>query len=171
MTDEGYSGLLGAFPYAFRASDSRLLRSYVVLGGLLALFVSVVFAAAFVGQVAATLGAGGGTFTFSRALFLTVGLLVVLPLLAPVLLVARRHRRSDARRDARYDAAMAATGYLFVLALYVGLVVSTPPEQQETPPALVAPVVELLYGLPPLAGLVPPLVAAALLPLVHRRLG
>lgn len=169
MSDgEGYGGLLGALPYAYRASDSRIFRSYVALGGLLALLVGLLFGLALVVAVYRTLGAGGGTFTFSRAFVLTVGLLVVLPLLAPVLLVARRHRREGS--DARYDAAMAGGGYLFVLSLYVGLIISTPVAQQETPPALVAPVVDGLYALPRAAGLAPPILAAAAIVLVHRRL-
>lgn len=170
MTDEGgYAGLVGAIPYAFRASDSRLFRSYVAVGGALALLVGVLFGLALVVAVFRTLGAGGGTFTFSRAFLITVGLLVVLPLLAPVLLVARRHRRRGS--DARYDAAMAAAGYLFVLSLYAGLLISTPAAQQETPPALLGPIVSALYALPRVGGLVPPILAAALIVLVHRRLG
>lgn len=164
--DESYSGLFGTFPYAFRTSESLLLRSYVVLGGVLAGLVAFLFGLAFVAMMVTTLGAGGGVFTFSRAFFILVGLAVVFPLIAPVLLVARRHRRVGG--DARYDAALAAGGYLFVLSLYVGLVVSTPANQQETPPAVLAPVVTLLYDLPPLAGLVPPLVAALLILALHR---
>lgn len=166
--DEPYSGLFGTFPYAFRASESLLLRSYVVLGGVLAALVAFLFGLAFVVMMVTTLGSGGGVFTFSRAFYIVVGLFVVFPLLAPVLLAARRHRRVG--NDARYDAALAAAGYLFVLSLYVGLIVSTPGSQQETPPALLAPVVTFLYGLPRAAGLVPPLLAALLIFAVHRRL-
>jgi len=162
-----YTGLFGAFPYAFRASESRFFRSYVVVGGLLALLVSVLFLLGLVGVVAQTTGGTGGVFTFSRAFFLFVGLLVVFPLLAPVLSVARRHRRVGS--DARSDAVLAAAGYLFVLSLYVGLVASIPPEQQEPVSGVLAPVVTLLYGAPPAAGLVPPAVGAALIYLVHRR--
>lgn len=166
--DEAYSGLFGTFPYAFRASESLLFRSYAVLGGVLAALVAFLFGLAFVAMMVTTLGAGGGVFTFSRAFFIVVGLFVVFPLLAPVLLVARRHRRSGS--DGQYDAALAGAGYLFVLALYVGLVVSTPASQRETPPELVAPVVTFLYGLDPLYGLVPPILAALLVLAVHRRL-
>lgn len=168
MDDEAYGGLVGAYPYALRASESWLFRSYAVLGGLLAALVAVLFTFALVGAIAATLGTGGGTFTFSRALFVLVGLLVVLPLLAPVLLVARHHRRTGS--DPRYDAALAAAGYLFVGSLYVGLLVSTPEAQQQSPPAAVAPLVEALYALHPALGLLPPLAAVAVVLLVHRRL-
>lgn len=165
--DEPYRGVPGAFPYAFRSSESRLFRSYAVLGGGLAALVAVVFLIALVVLVADTAGAGGGTFTFVRAFFVFVGLLVVAPLVAPVLLVARRHRRAGG--DPRYDAALAGAGYLFVLSLYAGLVISTPPDLQARPSGLLAPLVALLYGLPQLAGLVPPTLGAALIALVHRR--
>jgi hypothetical protein len=163
---EGYGGVFGAFPYAFGASDSRLFRSYVVLGGLLAALVTVVFVFALVQLVANTVGTAGGTFSFVRAFYIFVGFLVVAPLLGPVLLVARRHRRSVSTPE--YDGALAASGYLFVLSLYLALVVTAPEANRETPPALVAPVVDFLYGLPPAAGAVPPLGAVLLGYLVHR---
>jgi hypothetical protein len=168
MTDD-YGGVVGAFPYAFRASDSTLFRSYVVLGGLVTVAVSLLFVAAVIGAVASTIG-GGGTLTLSRSFFVVVGLFVVVPLVAPVLFVARRHRRTATGGARRYDAALAATGYLFVLSLYAGLVISVPPAQQTTPTGALAPLGAALYALPQRAGVVPPLVAAALIPLCHRLL-
>lgn len=162
-----YGGLPGAFPYAFRRSESRLFKSYVVVGGLVAVGLVLFFLMAVVVAVGDTLGAVGGTFTFSRAFVLFVGLLVVGPVLAPILLVARRHRRGGSSRA--YDRALAASGYLFVPALYLLLVISAPPDLRESPPAALAPVVEMLYALPPVAGVVPPLAAAAVTYLVHRR--
>jgi len=166
MADD-YGGVVGAFPYAFRASDSRLFRSYVVLGGLLTVAVSLLFVAAVVGVIAGTTGGRGGNLTLSRSFFAVVGLFVVVPLVAPVLFVARRHRRG-VRDDGPYDAALAAAGYLFVGALYVGLVISVPPAQQSTPTGTLAPVVAVLYALPQLAGVGPPVVAAAVVLLCHR---
>jgi hypothetical protein len=165
--ERSYGGLPGALPYAFRRSDSRLFKSYVVVGGLVALGIVVFFGMAVVVAVSETLGAVGGTFTFSRAFVLFVGLLVVVPVLAPILLVARRHRRGGSTRT--YDRALAASGYLFVPAMYLLLVITAPPDLREAPPAALAPVVEWLYALPPVAGVVPPLVAAAVTYLVHRR--
>ena len=172
MADD-YRGVVGAFPYAFRASDSLLFRTYVALGGLLTVAVSLLFIAAVVGVIAGTTGGRGGSLTLSRSFFAVVGLFVVVPLVAPVLFVARRHRRARERGDAvagPYDAALAAAGYLFVLALYVGLVISVPPGQQTTPTGALAPLIAALYGLPQLAGLMPPLLAAAVILLCHRRL-
>jgi len=170
MTDD-YGGVIGAFPYAFRATDSWLCRSYVAVGGLLTVAVGVLFVAAVIGIIAGTTGGRGGSLTLSRSFVAVVGLFVVVPLVAPVLFVARGHRRDDERADrTAYDAGLAVTGYLFVAALYAGLVISVPPGQQTTPEGVLAPLVAALYALPQLAGSVPPVLAAALIPLVHRRL-
>jgi ABC-type nitrate/sulfonate/bicarbonate transport system permease component len=93
---------------------------------------------------------------------------VVVPLMAPVLLVARRHRRAVS--SLAYDRALAASGYLFVLSLYIGLVISAPAELRETPTGGAAPLVEFLYSLPPVAAAVPPLLAIAFGYAMHRRL-
>lgn len=160
----GYSLVWRSLKVAF-GSDSYLLRSYAVVGGLLATLVVVLVALAFPGWVARTLY-GGGTATFSRAFLLVSGLLVVAPVLAPVVLAARRHRRGSATR--RSDALFALSGYLFAGSLYVALLVSAPPGQREAPPSAVAPVVEFLYGLDPILAVVPPVLAAPLAFLVDR---
>jgi hypothetical protein len=157
--DEGYRGVFGAVPYAVRQSDSWTFRVYGVLGALLTVLVALLFALAIVGVFAATSSARGGEFTFSRAFFVFVALLVVAPLLAPILSVARRHRHRAG--DAAYDATMGALGLAFVGSLYVGLVATVPPEQQEAVGSgVVGDVVRYLYDLPQLAGLVPPAVVA-----------
>lgn len=166
-TEDGYGGVLGTYPYAFRRSCSRLFRSYVLLGGLVTALIAVLFTFAVVGVVAETSGAGGGTFTFARSFVILLGFLVVIPLMAPVILVARRHRRHVP--SVAYDRALAVAGYLFLASLYVGLLPTTPPDLRSEPPAALAPVVETLYGLPALAGVVPPLVALAVGYLLHRR--
>jgi len=157
--EETYSGLLGAFPYAFRASESSLFRLYAVVGGVLALAVALLFSLALVTLLGRTAAAAGGTFTFSRSLYILVGLFAVAPLVGPVLFVARRHRRG--RPDRRFDAEMAAAGFLFVLSLYLAAVISTPTEQQQATGGALAPLVDLLYALPRLSGLVLPAAAAA----------
>lgn len=167
--DDAYGGLFGAFPYAVRASDSRLFKSYVLVGGLVAALVGLLFALGLVVLLGNTVGTAGGTFSFSRAFFVFVGFVVVAPLVAPVLFVARRHRRG--RPDASYDAALAATGYLFLGSLYVGLVILTPADSQESVTGPLAPVVEALYALPQVAGAAPPLLAACSIWLVARRWG
>lgn len=162
-----YSGAVGAFPYAFRESESWLLRSYVVVGGSLAALLAVLFGVALVVVVAKTAGFGGGTGTFVRAFFLTVGFVLVAPLLTPVLLVARRHRRAGS--DRRYDGALAVAGYVFVGSIYLAAVVSTPATQRESVAGALGPVVAALYGIPRIAS-VPLLVGgAAIIGLAHWR--
>lgn len=152
--DEGtYGGLLGAIGYAFRQSDSRLLRSYVLLGTLVTALVTALFVQSVIVLLGDTVGATGGTFTFSRAFVVVIGLLVVGPLLAPIISTARRHRHGTASPST--DASVAALGYLNVVALYVALVISAPPELRDPATGILAPVVEQLYAAPPTAALVP----------------
>lgn len=165
---DAYGGLLGAFPYAFRASESWLFRLYVVLGGLAGALTALLFGLSLVALIGSTAGVGGGSFSFVRAFFVFVGLLVIAPMVAPVLFVARRHRRQ--RPDRRFDATLGGLGFLFLGSLYVAGVISTPAAQQEVPTgSVLEPVVAALYALPRLAGLVPPLLVAGAMVAVARR--
>lgn len=172
-----YRGLPGAFPYAVRQSESWLFRAYAVVGGLLAALVGLGFLIALVVLLARTSGAAGGTFTFSRAFLLVVGLFVVAPVVAPVLLVARRHRLGGS--DRRYDAALAVAGFAYVLALYLGVVASMPEcfvidgqrECPSPPSGPLGPAVAALYAVPPVASPAFPLAGAAGIVLAHRLAG
>lgn len=164
---EDYSGLLTAYPYAFRKSDSRLLRSYAAVSTLLAALVTLLMVSALLVLISNTAGAKGGTLTLSRTFYVVVGLLVFIPIVAPVLLVAHRYRHDRDVSD-RYDAALALSGYLFVFALYVALVISTPESYRESVGGVQGAVVNALYSLPPLAGLVPPLLAVLAIYAAHR---
>jgi hypothetical protein len=159
------SVLVGAFRRAFADTDSRLLRSYVVVSGLLGGLLAVLLLLAFPVWVVNTLG-GSELATFSRTFLIVGGVLLVVALVAPVYSAGRRHARGTASLQA--DRLLALAGYLFVLSLYAALLISAPPDQRETPPALVAPVVEFLYSLPATYAVAPPLVAAALILAVHR---
>lgn len=165
--DEAYSSVFGAFPYAFRRSESRLFRSYAVLGSLVALIAALAFAVSLMITLSDTLGGNVGTFSFARAFIIVVGLLVVGPLIAPILSVA--HRRRHCRADPGYEATIATLGYLFVLTLYLALVISAPAQYRSPADGALAPVVETLYGFDPLFGVVPPTVVAVAMYLLHRR--
>jgi hypothetical protein len=164
--EDAYGGLLGAFPYAFRRTESRLCKLYVAVGGLLGGVLALFFGLALVVQIFNTLSAGG-TFTFSRALFLLVGLFVVGPVIAPILLVARRHRRTGS--DARYDRLLATTGVLFLLSLYLGVVASAPPDLRSPATGPLAPLIGVLYALPAPAAILFPLAGATGILLAHRQ--
>lgn len=159
--DDGYAGLLGAFPYAFTATRSHALRLYVLASALLGGFVALVIALALVRWLLDPTGLVG-----ERALLGVIALFLLGPLFAPVLLVARRHRYGT--DDPRYDRALALAGFAFVLSVYVGLVATVPPQWQNSPAGPLAPAIEFVYALPPTWGLVPPLVGAALVALAHR---
>ena len=142
-----------------------LFKGYVVLAVLLTTAIALVFTFGLIGVLAGSAGARGGTFTFSRTFFLFVGLLVVAPLLAPVLLVARRHRRSVS--TVAYDRGLALAALTFVVSLYVALVISAPAGLREPSSN---PVVMVLYALPRPAGLAPPVLTVGMMYAVHRAL-
>lgn len=163
--DESRSILVGSFRRAFADTDSLLLKSYVAVslffGGLLALLLLLALPV----WVFNTTG-GSELATFSRAFLIVGGVLLLVALVAPVVSAGRRHARGTASTSA--DVSLALAGYLFILSLYVSLLISAPPDQRETPSALVATAVEFLYSLPSIYAVVPPLVAAALIAVVHR---
>jgi len=107
-----------------------------------------------------------GTFLFSRSLYVIAGFAAVAPLLAPLLFVARRHRRGDPVK-AGYDRKLAYGGFLFLISLYVGMVISAPAELRDPTESVV---VGALYGLPQVAGVVPPVLAALVVFAIHYRL-
>jgi hypothetical protein len=163
--DGSRSLVVGAFRRAFARTESRLLKTYVLVSALLGGLVAVLLLLALPVWVFETAG-GSELATFSRAFLVVGGVLLVVALVAPVLSAGRRHARGTA--SVRADASLALAGYLFVLSLYVSLLVSAPTNQRETPPALLAPAVEFLYSLPTEYAVAPPLLAAALIAVVHR---
>lgn len=169
MSDETYGGALGAFPYAARASSSWSFRVYVGVAALVGAGSLALFLLSLVGIIASTANQTASV-TLVRAFLVVVWLAVAVPVVAPVLLVARRHRL-DRSVDPRYDSGLATAGYLFLAALYVGLLASVPPDMQQPATGAMAGVVEFLYGLPQIAGVVPPLLAAAHIWVLHRVLG
>ncbi len=164
--EEPYNGIFGAFPYAIRASDSWVFRLYAVGATLVSVGIAVTVGMGLVVLMGETQNAGGGLFAFSRSMFVLVAFGAVTPLIAPILLVARRHRRDNPVSE-RYDAALAAAGVVFLVMLYGGLVISTPTELQADVTGVTAPVVHGLYRLPQIAGFGPPILGAALVGAVH----
>ncbi|MEZ3143744.1 hypothetical protein [Halobaculum sp. MBLA0143] len=161
--ERAYGGLLGAFPYAARRSESWLFRSYAVVSALVAVFLAVVFTLALVQQLGATAGA---RFSIARAFVILVGLAAVAPTVTPVLLVARSRRRGADRRRG-YEAGLALAGYTFVVSLYGLVVASAPAQFQQTPSGPLAPLVSFLYDLPSVYALAIPAAGAAVIAVVH----
>ncbi|QKG93179.1 hypothetical protein HPS36_09985 [Halorubrum salinarum] len=163
---DSYRGVFGAIPYAFRATESWTMRAYAALGALAAGFVALVVTLALVVWMGETASAQGGTFLFSRSLYVVAGLAAVGPLLAPILFVARRHRRGD-RVAATYDRWMGVAGFLFLLSLYLGMIISAPEGLRDPSDSLI---VNALYDLPQLAGFGPPVAAGLAVFATHFRL-
>ena len=164
MTDS-YRGVLGAIPYAIRHTDSWVMRAYGVIGGLAAAAIAAVVTLALVVWMGETVGVPSGTYLFTRTLYVILGFAAVAPLLAPLLFVARRHRRSDPVAVG-YDRALAATGFAFLASLYLGLVITVPESLQNTDSVLL----DVLYALPRPLGAVPPVATAAGIFWTHYRL-
>lgn len=165
--EDSYSGAITAFPYAFRTSDSRAFKLYAVIGGLIALGGSLIFLLGIISLLGRLSGTPAGVLTFQPALYILVWLFTVAPIAAPVLLVARRHRLGDG--DSRYDRSIALAGFVFMIALYLAAIISTPTSQEATVQSgLLATVIQFLYGLPQIVGITPPLLAALIIVIVHR---
>ncbi|WP_266078774.1 hypothetical protein [Haladaptatus caseinilyticus] len=162
-TGEDYSGLFGAFRYSFRATDSTVFRLYVLVSFVLGAVLGLTFVLALIFWFVETLGHSAFD-TSSNAFLGVVALFILGPLFAPVLFVARRHRRGEATVPV-YDTVLALSGFLFVISLYAGLVITVPPEYQSANAGAIG---TFLYSLPQLFGLVPPLVAALLIFVIHR---
>ncbi|WP_435155373.1 hypothetical protein [Haladaptatus sp. DFWS20] len=161
--EDEYSGLFGAFRYSFRATDSNVFRLYVLVSFVLGFILGLTFVLALIFWFVETLG-HSALDTTSNAFLGVVAMFVLGPLFAPVLFVARRHRRGEATVST-YDTLLALGGFLFVVSLYAGLIITVPPEYQTANAGVIG---EFLYSLPQLFGLVPPLAAALVIFAIHR---
>lgn len=165
-----YSGAVTAFPYAFRISDSRAFKIYTVIGGLITLFGTAFFMLALVSLLGRISGTPAGILTFQPALYIIVWLCTIAPIAAPVLLVARQHRLE--RGNSSYDMWIAVAGFAFIVAIYLTAIITTPANRQPSINAgLFAPIIRFLYELPRMTGVVPPLLAAIGMVIVHRTRG
>jgi len=164
MTDS-YRGVFGAIPYAIRNTESWTMRVYGVVGALMAGLIATVVTLGLIVWMGETAGVESGTFLFSRSLYVIVGFAAVAPLLAPLLFVARRHRRGDPVKPG-YDRWLAYGGFCFLGSLYLGMVISAPPELRDPTDSVV---VSALYSIPQSAGVIPPVVAALFVFWIHYR--
>jgi len=165
MTDS-YRGVIGAIPYAIRHTDSWAMRAYGVIGGIAAAGIALVVTLALVVWMGETVGVPSGTYLFTRTLYVILGFAAVAPLLAPLLFVARRHRRATAVAPG-YDRGLAAAGFFFLASLYIGMIVSAPASLREPTDSVV---LSGLYALPRPVGAVVPVVAALSIFWIHYRL-
>lgn len=153
-----YGGLLGAFPYAFRQSPSWVFRSYVLLSAIVGLYVTLLLVLGGISWIARPSMIG------DIALLGVLGILVLVPLFTPVLVVARRYRLTIERPET--DRLFGLVGYVFLLSLYLGLLITDPAEH--TAPGPLETVFVILDGLPEIFGFLPPVVAVFTIYLVIR---
>jgi hypothetical protein len=155
---EPYSGLIGAYRYAFRQSDSILFRAYVAASAFVGAFVSLLL-------VLGVINWAGNAGQFGeRALLSVIGVLILAPLFAPVLILARRYRFGI--RSPGDDRLFALAGAGFLASIYLALFITDPNAHSASGP-LAGPVT-VLDRLPRIYGLVPPVVAVLGIYLVVR---
>jgi len=155
---EPYSGLFGAFRYAFAQSGSWLFRGYVLLSALVGAYASLLLALGTVSWIASPGPLG------QKALLGVIGVLVLAPLFAPVLIVARRHRLDRDRPGA--DRTLSLAGLVFLLSLMLALVVTDP--NDHSGPGPFGEALALLDSLPATYGLAFPAAGALLVYLAVR---
>ncbi|PNW63894.1 UNVERIFIED_CONTAM: hypothetical protein BEN50_24460 [Euhalothece sp. KZN 001] len=174
--DGGYRGVLGAHGFAFRRARSRLFRTYVIVGAMAVATIVVLIALGLVLLIARTASVPGGSLTLSRSFYIVIGVLLVLPAMAPILIVARRHRRRTPIAP-HQERLLAVAGFLYLASVYLGVVASIPPQfrldgawvMRPAPDGVFAPVIGLLYAIPQPMAWVLPLGGAVVIGVVIRR--
>lgn len=160
MGEDGtYGGLFGAFPYAFRKSESLLFRTYVLASAISGLYIAILLVLGIVVWIADPLLVG------DKALLGVVGILVLGPLVAPVLVIARRYRLGIERPEA--DWLFGLVGYAFFGALYTGILITDPADHDAGWP--LGSVFTVLDDIPDVVGLLPPIIGALAIYAVIRR--
>lgn len=145
-----YRGLLGAYPFGFRQSSSRVFRSYVLVSAIVGIYAVLLLLFGTISWIANP-GLRGET-----AFLVVLGVLVLAPLVGPVLVVARRHRLEIARPGA--DRAVGLGGYAFLAGLYAGLLISDP--STHTASGVLGTALSVVDDVPDLYGLLPPAATA-----------
>lgn len=161
MDRPGGSAVLAAVKSCLGPGRSWMLRLYAPVGSLVALFAVLLVALALPTWVAQVERASA-TLLLGPGLLVLGGLGVAGGALAPLFAAARRLPEPGAHPG--HERIYGTFGFGFVVAVYLGFVISAPPAHRSDPGGPVAPLVDWLYGLDAPFGLVPP--AAILLALV-----
>ena len=172
---EGYRGVFGAHRFAFQRARSRLFQTYVVIAGIAVVLIALLITMGLVLLIARTASAPGGSLTLSRSFYIVIGLLVVLPAMAPILVVARRHRRQRQIATTQ-ERQLALVGFVYLLSIYLGIVASIPSRfrldgewvTRPPPDGVFAPVVSGLYMMPQQLAWVLPLLGATAIAVIIR---
>jgi len=159
MADD-YRGLPGAYVFAFRRSESYVLRSYVVTSALVGVFVAIFLMLALFYWLGTPAPFG------QQALLGVIGIFFFLPLFTPVLVAARRHRRGI--DDVSADALIGLTGYVFLLAIFLAMFISDPNAHEVGGLGPLTTVLLAIDALPRAAWVVPLLVSVGTIVLAIR---
>lgn len=145
---------------------SLLLRAYTVVGLSLAVLTGVLIALALPTWIART-GGTSATLMLGQGLLVLAGLAVIAGFVLPILLAHRR--LPDPGTAVARERAYGLLGGGYIVAIYLALLVSAPPEAREAPSGPLAPAIEVAYGLDPVYGVVPPLAVVVLVIALDRR--
>ncbi len=161
------SAVIAAVRSCWSRRRAMLLRSYTIIGVIVTLFSLSLLVLALPTWIAQTTGTSPTLMLAQGLLFLLI-LGVVAAVLAPVLLAHRRLPTPGEhwRRESLYG----VLGYLEVIALYMALIISAPPETLGDAPALLEPAVEALNAFDPVLAIIPPIGVLGLLYYVDHRL-
>lgn len=150
---EAYSGLVGAYVYAFRGSRSWIFRSYVLASAAVGGYIALLLLLGLISWIGSPIAFG------ERAFLGVIALLLLVPLFAPVLVAARRRRRGSV--DPSTERWLAVGGFVFVISIVLALFISDPSSHSTS--GVLAPVVAWLDTLPGVYGLLPPVLATGVI--------
>lgn len=165
MARPGNSAILAALKSCLARDRSWVLRLYAPVGVGVAGFAVLLMVLAFPNWVAEVQNASA-TLLLGPGLLVLGGLGVAGGAVAPLLLAARR--LPEAGRYPRHERSYGGLGFGFVLAVYLGFVISAPPEYRTDPTGPFGEVISWLYGLDPLIGMGPPIAILVVLLLYDR---
>ena len=160
------SAVLAAVRSCLQRDRSPVLRTYAIVALVVSIFALVLLLLALPTWMAHPSGTSA-LLMLAPGLLALGGLAVIAALVAPVLLAHRRV--PDPGAEPTTEFVYGLFGYAVVVALYAALIISAPEGARGDPPSGLEPLIEPLYGLHPLVGIVPPVVVVGLLLLVDRR--
>ncbi len=143
-----------------------MLRTYAVIGLVLIILSTMLVVLALPTWIAQTEGTSA-TLMLGQALLILIGLLVIMAFFLPMYLVARR--LPEPGSQVRLERVYGGFGYAIALSIYLSLLISAPADARGEPPAWIAPIIELFYGLDPIFSAIPPIIAVSALVVVDRR--
>lgn len=155
---EGYRGLVGAFVYAFRKTDSWVFRVYAILSAVVGLYIALLIGLAIVAWAGTTMAFG------DQAFLAVIGIVLLVPLFTPVLVTARRLRQGTSTEHAAVLVSLA--GYGFIASIILALLITDP--TRHSIPGRMGALILVIQDIPRPFGVVPPIIAAVIIAIAIR---